>query len=111
MQNKIVVLFVIALIVAGYIFLINRKPKQENQTMSAQNDVSSPSNAFQVTPDDSEDLPHNSRAIYVGGQGDLRVLTAAGDEVTYKDLIGSKVLQVRKIFATDTTATDIVVEY
>ena len=73
--------------------------------------TSPPSNAATVTPDDAADLPFVSRAIYVGTPGDLHVLTQSGQDVTYKGVSGTKVLRVSRIFATGTTATDIVAEW
>lgn len=35
-----------------------------------------------VTPNDAADLPNFSRALYVGGGGDVRVTTVGGDTVT-----------------------------
>lgn len=73
--------------------------------------TSPPSSATIVQPSDVQDLTHASRAIHVGTAGDLRVLTLDGQEVTYRALQGTKVLRVRRIFATGTTASDIVVEW
>lgn len=70
-----------------------------------------PANAVAVTPDDGTDLAYVSRAIYVGTPGDLRVLTLEGQDVTYKGLSGTKVLRVARVFATGTTAADIVAEW
>lgn len=70
-----------------------------------------PSNAAPVIPDDIVDLPFVSRALYVGSAGDLRVLTLAGQDVTYKGVSGTKVLRVQRVFATGTTATDIISEW
>ena len=70
-----------------------------------------PSNAAPVTPSDSTDLPFVSRAIYVGTAGDLRVRTHAGQDVTYRGVSGTKVLRVTRVFATGTTATDIIAEW
>lgn len=70
-----------------------------------------PSNALEITPSDTADLPFVSRAIYVGAPGDLRVLTQGGQDITYKALSGTKILRVERIFATGTTATDIICEW
>lgn len=75
-------------------------------------DISSPpSNAQQISPSDSTDLPFVTRAIYVGTQGDLRVLTHNGQDVIYKDLIGTKVIRVARVFATGTTAGALIAEW
>ena len=70
-----------------------------------------PSNAQAVTPSDSTDLAFVTRALHIGTAGDLRVRTLGGQDVTYKGVSGSKVLRVERIFATGTTATDIVAEW
>ncbi len=70
-----------------------------------------PSHALNVVPNDTEDLPFVSRAIYVGGSGDLRVLTQGGQDITYKGLSGTKILRIERVFATGTTATDIICEW
>lgn len=47
--------------------------------------------------------------LYVGVSGDLKVKTASGDIVTFKNLpVGFVPVQVVQIFATGTTATDII---
>jgi hypothetical protein len=48
--------------------------------------------------------------LYVGGAGNLRVLTAGGDDVTFSGVLaGSYVpIQVQRVFATGTAATNII---
>ena len=70
-----------------------------------------PSSAASVTPSDTADLPFITRAIYVGTAGDVRVLTRNGQDVTYRNITGTKVLRVARIFATGTSANDIVAEW
>lgn len=70
-----------------------------------------PSHAANVTPNDVADLAFVSRAIHIGTPGDVRVLTLGGQDITYKGLSGTKVLRVTRVFATGTTATDIVAEW
>ena len=70
-----------------------------------------PSNAALATPSDTSDLPFVSRAIYVGTPGDIHVLTHGGQELTYKAVSGTKILRVRRIYATGTTAADIIIEW
>ena len=38
-------------------------------------------NAVTVTPSDSTDLPHVTRALYIGGAGNVRVTLSAGSVV------------------------------
>ena len=70
-----------------------------------------PAHAQPVTPSDGNDLPVPSRALHVGTAGDVRVLTLGGQDVTYRNLSGTKVLRVVRVFATGTTAGDIVAEW
>ena len=77
------------------------------------------SRAAAVTPSDTVDIPsvstqrgigNNGCVLYVGGFGDVRVLTAGGDDVTFVGINGGTFVpvQVLKVFATSTTATSIV---
>jgi len=62
-----------------------------------------------VTPNDSNDLGYPVRAIYVGGAGNAQV-TLAGDSnpVTFTNLaVGWHPMRVRRVWATLTTATNI----
>ena len=70
-----------------------------------------PSSAISVTPSDTVDLPYVSRALHIGTGGDLRVLTRDGQDVTYRNLSGLKILRVARVFATGTTAADIIAEW
>jgi hypothetical protein len=48
--------------------------------------------------------------LYIGGAGNLRVLTASGDDVTFTGVLAGSYLpvQVQRVFATGTTATNII---
>ena len=65
--------------------------------------------AAAVTPNDSADLAATSRALYVGGAGNVRVTTAGGDTVTFTGVPAGAILpvRVRRVFSTSTTATTI----
>ncbi|MGH1352201.1 MAG: spike base protein, RCAP_Rcc01079 family [Methyloligellaceae bacterium] len=65
------------------------------------------SGAFAITPDNSNSLSEITRAIYIGGAGDLAVTMQAGQEVTFSSLPAGTVLPVRveRVKATGTTAT------
>lgn len=67
-------------------------------------------NAVAVTPSDSTDLTYTSRAIYVGGAGDLKVTMNESGTVTFVDVIAGTLLPIRvdRVFSTDTSATHIV---
>lgn len=51
-----------------------------------------------------------TRGIYVGVSGDLKVVTAGGTTLTFVGLAAGMThpLRVSKVFATGTTATDII---
>ena len=66
-------------------------------------------NAAQVTPDDGSDLSTMSRALYVGNTGDIQVTMAGGATVLLRNVpAGLLPLRVARVFASGTTATDIV---
>lgn len=65
-------------------------------------------NALAVTPSDSADLTYVSRGLYVGGQGDVSVVTRGGQTVTFVGAVGLLPVRVSRVRATGTTATDIV---
>lgn len=69
--------------------------------------------AGSVTPNDSADLSKPARALYIGAGGDVKVTTEGGSDVTFTDVVGGTILPVRvtKVFATGTTAADIVALY
>lgn len=68
-------------------------------------------NCFPVTPSDSEDLPHLTKAIYIGTGGDVVVLVGTSQvPVTFRNTIGGSILdvRVRAVKDTGTTASDLV---
>lgn len=68
---------------------------------------------FAVTKSDSAELAAVSRALYVGTGGDLRIRTAGGADLLFKAVPAGALLPIRAdmVFATNTTATDIVALY
>lgn len=64
---------------------------------------------FSIAPSDQITLNRLTRALYVGGTGDLRVTLAGGHTVTFRAVPAGTVLPVRAsaVLATGTTATDI----
>ena len=66
--------------------------------------------AFAITGNDSTDLTVFPRAIYVGGAGNVKVITLGGDTVTFSGVLSGTVLPVRvkRVFSTDTTATNLI---
>lgn len=72
-----------------------------------------------VTPSDTVDIPYVGGdtytnkwpcVLYIGGAGNIRVLTAGGDDVTFNGVVAGTFLpvQVVRVFSTGTTATNIV---
>lgn len=69
--------------------------------------------ASAVTPNDSADLGSTSRGLYVGASGDVKIDTAEGNTVTFTGLAAGIVhpIRAKRVYATDTTATNIVAVY
>lgn len=67
-------------------------------------------NATAVTPSDSTDLSYTSRALYVGGAGNIVVTMAGGGDVTFTAVPAGSILPVRvtRVKSTSTTATAII---
>lgn len=62
-----------------------------------------------VTPNDAVDLTNVSRALWVGGGGDVKVTMLDGTTLTFVAMtIGWHPLRVSRVWATLTTATSIV---
>lgn len=68
-----------------------------------------------VTKSDTVDIPNPGNGqvegcvLYIGTAGILRVLTAGGDDVTFQNVpIGFFPVQVIRVFASTTTANNIV---
>ena len=59
-----------------------------------------------ISPDDAMDLPHSTRAIYVGQGGDLRVRLISGDTVTLTGVVEGMIYPLRadRIYASGTSA-------
>lgn len=68
--------------------------------------------AAEVTPNNSADLPNFARMLYVGVGGtdkDIKVTTLNGDIVTFTNVpTGILMVQARRVWATGTTATEII---
>ena len=69
--------------------------------------------AAAITPHDTNLLPTISRSIYVGGTGAVKVKTADGNDVTFPAVPVGTILPIRaqQVFATGTTATNLVSLY
>lgn len=65
--------------------------------------------AFAITPNDSANLSKTTRAIYVGGTGDLKVTLSGGDTVVFASVpVGVLWIRAQKVFATGTSATNLI---
>ena len=77
-------------------------------------DLLSPASlAAEVIPSDVAALPIASKRLWVGGAGDVSIVTTGGVSVTYAGVPAGTYLNVRaaQVNATGTTATDIIAEY
>ena len=74
------------------------------------------SRAVVVSPSDTDNItaptggPNDGCVLYIGTGGNVRVMTAGGDDVVFYGIpTGSFIpVQVVKVFATDTTASNII---
>lgn len=68
------------------------------------------SSAVAVTPHDTTELVTVSRALFVGGAGNISALMADGVACTFTGVAAGSVLpiRVRRVNSTNTTATNIV---
>jgi hypothetical protein len=70
-----------------------------------------PSNTVNIPNVASQDgLGNNGCVLYVGNKGNLKVMTVGGDEVTFTNIQDGSFIpvQVLRVFATGTTASNIV---
>ncbi len=67
-------------------------------------------NAAAVTPSDSVPLGTDARNLFVGGAGNITLITSGGSTVTFTGVLAGTILPVRtnQVKATGTTATNIV---
>lgn len=66
-----------------------------------------------VTPADGTDLVTMSRALWIGGAGNIVLVTQDGSTITLKGVQAGTLIPIRatRVKATNTTATDIVALY
>jgi len=69
--------------------------------------------AFEITPHDTNNFTKNTRGIFVGTGGELAVVMANDDEVTFSNVQSGCVLpiQCKRVLDTGTTATNLVGVY
>lgn len=72
--------------------------------------TSPPEYAAEIAPSDAELLPHVTRALYVGGAGDVALRMIGGTEVVLRGLQAGSLLPLRidMIKRAGTTATGLV---
>ncbi|WP_176083582.1 hypothetical protein [Martelella sp. HB161492] len=65
---------------------------------------------FSITPSDSTALSETTRALYIGGGGDVTLTMAAGTTLTFAGLNAGTILPVRanSVLTTGTTATALI---
>ncbi len=79
-------------------------PVQGNNTVSS-------GSAAAVSPHDTNDLPSQTRGLYIGGAGNVVVILADDTaSVTFTGVLAGSVLPIRvkRVLSTNTTATAIV---
>lgn len=67
--------------------------------------------AFAITPDDDNDLPAATKALYVGSGGDITLRPiGSADDVTLRNVVTGSVIAIRlrAVRVTGTTASELV---
>lgn len=80
----------------------------QNNSQSA---ITPSENCFAINPDDNNELPFLTKAIYIGSGGDLVMLIGKSQTpVTFRNVLAGSVLdvRVRAVKSTGTTAADLV---
>lgn len=83
----------------------------ERRYYSPRRDLSTPAeHALAIAPSDSVDLSYTSRAVYVGGAGDLSVVMVSGETVLFSGVTAGSLIPicVSRVRSSSTTATNIV---
>lgn len=79
--------------------------------MQPSGSISPGAGGFLVTPNDSADLAKPARTLFVGGHGTVKITTVLGDTFIHPAIDGYLYMEVTRVWAADTTATDIVAYY
>jgi hypothetical protein len=69
-----------------------------------------------VTPSDTADLQYVANGLYVGGLGNVHISNEDGTEATFiaavaGQLLAQRPMRIRRVWATGTTATNLVAMY
>jgi len=66
--------------------------------------------AFEIAPDDANDITFITRGLLVGGNGDVKVTMKGGGIVTFKNVADGSLLPIRitRVWLTGTTAIDLI---
>lgn len=82
----------------------------EKLVTAGTNDTAPADDFIAVTPSDSTDLAFVARAIYVGGTGNLTVISPTGQSTLFANIAEGMIHPIRcnRIMATGTTATGLV---
>lgn len=85
-------------------------PAIDNVSVSGRGAEYPASSAAAVTPHDTNELASVSRALFVGGAGNLVCLMADGSTCTFTGVTAGSILpiRVRRVNSTNTTATNMV---
>lgn len=65
---------------------------------------------FMIIPSDTQDLPFVTRAIWVGGSGDIALVTLGRSVLILSGAVQGSIIAVRatKVFVSNTSATNLV---
>lgn len=63
--------------------------------------------AFTITPSNTDDLTHLTRALWVGGVGDVKVMMGDNSVITISGVQAGTLLPIilKRVYSTGTTAT------
>jgi len=65
-----------------------------------------------VTPNDSTDLSRAARMLYIGTSGDVRIDTLDGTDIVFASVpVGILKMRCTRVYATNTTASNIIAIY
>lgn len=68
-----------------------------------------PDHAFSITPHDANELTYVTRGIWVGGDGDVVLVTLNDEEVTFSAAVAGTIIPIRakQVKSTGTTASSL----